>query len=55
MNHPYGRDVIGLDDHLKNPSIAKLEEFYHKCYAPNNAAIVIAGNVNVEKAMAAVI
>lgn len=48
-NHPYGRDVIGLQEHIKNPRISKLIEFYNTWYVPNNMALMLVGNFNSEK------
>ena len=45
--HPYGRDVIGLPEHLKNPSINNIYEFAETWYRPNNIAIAIAGDIDM--------
>lgn len=42
-SHPYGRDVIGLPEHLKNPSMVNIYNFYRTFYVPNNMAIVLSG------------
>ena len=42
---PYARSVIGLGEHLKNPQLSKLIEFYQKWYVPGNMVLVISGNV----------
>lgn len=42
--HPYNHSVIGYGDHLKNPSIKNIEEFFHKYYVPNNMAICLSGD-----------
>lgn len=42
---PYARSVIGLGEHLKNPQLSRLIEFYHKWYVPGNMVLVISGNV----------
>lgn len=48
-NHPYRWPVIGLKpEHIERVSLENANEFYQKYYAPNNAIISIAGNVNVE-------
>jgi predicted Zn-dependent peptidase len=41
---PYGREIIGYNEHLKNPSLKKLIEFYETWYVPENMALVIIGN-----------
>jgi len=40
---PYGRSVIGIPAHLKNPSMANIQKFYTDFYVPNNMAIIMAG------------
>lgn len=48
-NHPYGRDVIGLPEHLKNPSMVNIYEFAEAFYVPNNIAIALSGDLDYEK------
>ncbi|MFA6580295.1 MAG: insulinase family protein [Paludibacter sp.] len=50
-NDPYGRDVIGNPDHLKNPRLSKLIEFYNSWYVPENMALVLVGNFDSEQAI----
>ena len=47
--HPYGRDVIGLPEHIKNPSMVKIQEFFNEFYVPNNMAIVLSGDIKYEE------
>ena len=47
---PYERDVIGLPEHLKNPRLSKLIEFYETWYVPNNMALIVVGDFDAEKA-----
>ena len=47
---PYERDVIGLPEHLKNPRLSKLIEFYNTWYVANNMALVIVGDFDTETA-----
>ena len=42
--HPYGRTTLGSIEHLKNPSLKKMHEFYARWYRPNNMAIALAGD-----------
>jgi predicted Zn-dependent peptidase len=49
--NPYGRDIIGKPEHLKNPRLSKLIEFYQKWYVPENMALVLVGNFNSEQAV----
>lgn len=44
--HPYSHSVIGLGEHLKNPSIVNILDFFHKYYVPNNMAICLSGDFN---------
>ena len=47
--HPYSRDVIGLPEHLKNPQLSRLIEFYNTWYVPENMVLVLAGNINTQQ------
>jgi zinc protease len=49
--HPYGRDVIGLPEHLKNPSMVNIYKFAETWYRSNNMAILIAGDLDPEEAI----
>ena len=41
----YGsQTTIGTIEHLKNPSLVKIKEYYHNYYVPNNMAICISGD-----------
>ena len=43
--HPYGtQTTIGKAEHLKNPSINNVIDYYHTWYVPNNMALCIAGD-----------
>jgi len=56
QKHPYGQQTtIGTIEHLKNPSIKKIEEFYSKWYTPNNMAIVMAGDLDPDSVMKSII
>ena len=46
-NHPYGQQTtIGEVEHLKNPSLKNMYEFFEKNYVPGNMAIVISGDIH---------
>ncbi len=47
--HPYARDVLGEVDHLLRPSIAQTERFFSTWYVPNNMAVVLAGDLDVDR------
>ena len=43
--HPYGtQTTIGTQEHLKNPSIINIENYFKKYYVPNNVAICMSGD-----------
>lgn len=46
---PYERDVIGKPEHLKNPRLSKLIEFYNTWYVANNMALILVGDFNTEE------
>ena len=48
--HPYGtQTTIGEQEHLKNPSIINIQNYFHQYYVPNNVAIVLAGDFDPDK------
>lgn len=47
--NPYGRLIIGKTEHLKNPSIKRIIEFYDAFYVPSNMALILAGDINSEE------
>jgi len=48
---PYGRSVIGTSEEIKNIKREDMLKYFHANYAPNNAVIVISGDVNVSDVM----
>ncbi len=52
-NHPYGQHtVLGFADHLKNPSITNIKNYYRTYYVPNNMAICLSGDFDPEEMIA---
>jgi predicted Zn-dependent peptidase len=52
-NHPYGsQTTIGLSEHLKNPSMVNIHNYFDKYYVPNNCAIVLSGDLDPDKTIA---
>src|SRR5687768_3928346 len=47
-DHPYSWPVIGSMADLSAASLEDVKDFFRRYYAPNNAAIVIAGAVNTD-------
>ena len=50
LNHPYGRPVIGWRQEIEQLDREGALEFYRRFYTPNNAILVIAGDVTPEEA-----
>ncbi len=49
-NHPYGQQqTIGTADHLKNPSLVDINNYFDKYYVPNNMAMVLVGDIDFDK------
>ncbi|ADO43461.1 M16 family metallopeptidase [Ketogulonicigenium vulgare] len=46
LNHPYGLPVIGWRHEIEGLDLPEIRAFYDLYYAPNNAILVIAGDVN---------
>ena len=52
-DHPYGtQTVLGTQEHLKNPSIINIKNYYKKYYVPNNMAICVSGDFNPDEMVA---
>lgn len=47
--HPYRAPVIGWMNDLENLTIDDAREFYRRWYAPNNAVLVVVGDVDSEQ------
>jgi predicted Zn-dependent peptidase len=51
--HAYGtQTTIGTVEHLKNPSLIKIRDYYKTYYVPNNMAIVMVGDLDPDKTVA---
>lgn len=48
LNHPYGRPVIGWRDEIASLTRQDALDWYQAHYAPDNAALIIAGDVTAE-------
>ena len=52
-NHPYGtQTTIGTQEHLKNPSITNIKNYFNKWYRPNNVAVCMAGDMDPDRTIA---
>jgi len=49
-HHPYGtQTTIGTQEHLKNPSIINIKNYFDAYYVPNNMAIIMVGDFNPDE------
>ena len=54
-HHPYGtQTVLGTQEHLKNPSITNIKEYYKTWYVPNNMAICLSGDFDPDQMIATI-
>ncbi len=49
LEHPYHHPVIGWMDDLEAMTVADAKDWYQRWYAPNNATLVIAGDVKASE------
>ncbi len=48
--HPYGQQTtIGTGEHLKNPSMVDIHNYFNKYYVPNNMAVVLVGDFEFDE------
>ena len=47
-SHPYNWEVIGEMADLKNASLDDVKKYYEHFYGPNNATLVLAGDINAD-------
>ena len=51
--HPYGQQpTIGTVEHLKNPSLIYIQDYFDTYYVPNNMGIFISGDIDIEGTIA---
>ncbi|MFT0859665.1 M16 family metallopeptidase [Ancylobacter sp. G4_0304] len=48
-NHPYGHPIIGWEDEIKKLNREDALAFYRRFYTPNNAILVVAGDVEPDE------
>lgn len=54
-HHPYGtQTVLGTQDHLKNPSITNIKNYFDTYYVPNNMAVIMVGDLDPDETIAIV-
>ncbi|MEW5929486.1 MAG: pitrilysin family protein [Gemmatimonadota bacterium] len=52
--HPYRHPVVGSLEDLENARLEEVKEFFRTYYVPNNAVLVVAGDIDVEATRALV-
>ena len=52
LSHPYGRPVIGWAGEIRHIGRVEAQDFYTHHYAPNNAILVVAGDVTAAEVRA---
>jgi zinc protease len=52
LNHPYGKPVIGWRHEIEQLTREDALEFYQRFYTPNNAVLIIAGDVKADEVRA---
>ena len=47
--HPYGQQtILGSVEHLKNPSLSKMKEYFDTYYVANNMALILTGDIYID-------
>ncbi|MBS9477354.1 M16 family metallopeptidase [Ancylobacter radicis] len=49
VNHPYGHPIIGWEDEIRDLNREDALAFYKRFYTPNNAILVVAGDVEPDE------
>jgi zinc protease len=52
VNHPYGRPIIGWMHEIRQLNRESALEFYKRFYTPNNAVLILAGDLDEKEARA---
>jgi predicted Zn-dependent peptidase len=54
-NHPYGQQtILGKAEHIRNPSLTEMHDFYDSYYVANNMALILSGPFEIDEAKALV-
>ncbi|MBD2313033.1 insulinase family protein [Desertifilum sp. FACHB-1129] len=53
-NHPYGQAVGGTKSDIENLTVAQLQNYYQTYYHPNNATLVIVGDIDTASTLRAI-
>ncbi|HEX8576565.1 MAG TPA: insulinase family protein [Flavobacterium sp.] len=53
QKHNYGlQTTLGTIEHLKNPSLVEIKNYFNKYYVPNNMGIILSGNFDPDEVIA---
>ena len=53
--HPYGtQTTIGTQEHLKNPSLVNIQNYFDKWYVPGNVVIALSGDFDPDQMVATI-
>jgi len=52
QSHPYHRPIYGKEENIKNATIEQLQEFHSRYFTPENSALAIVGDIELEKTKA---
>ncbi len=53
--HPYSWATIGFADDIKSYTLDDVTNFFNKYYSPNNASLVVAGNIDKDEVISLVV
>ncbi len=51
FSHPYGHETIGFREDIEAYTTEKLQRFYNHFYRPNNAILMVIGDISIELAL----
>lgn len=50
-SHPYGHSILGTKASITKITRSDIVDFYSRCYLANNSVLVLAGDVNLDRAL----
>jgi zinc protease len=50
-SHPYGHETIGFREDIEIYTVEKLQRFYNHFYRPNNATLMVVGDIDLSEAL----
>lgn len=54
LSHPYGHETIGFREDIEAYTTEKLQKFYNHFYRPNNAVLMVIGDIQLKEATEAI-